>query len=85
MRIEQKQVRERLTLALPGSHRVPLQRRRALTFKRFRGTISVSNLVVDEELELLHRVVEEGVGRTRERVDQNHFCITFCITLHNIA
>ena len=46
----------------------PAPRRRALTFKRLRGAISASKLGVDDELELLHRVVVLGVGRTRKRV-----------------
>lgn len=43
-------------------------RRRALTFKRLRGASRAGQLIVDEELELLHRVVVEGFGRTGKRV-----------------
>lgn len=43
-------------------------RRRTLTLKRPRGAIRSGNLGVDGELELLHHVVVEGVGRTRKRV-----------------
>ncbi len=61
-------VKELLTRARPCSQRDPLRRRRVLTFKRLRGAIRASKLGVDEELELLHRVVVEGVGRTSKRV-----------------
>jgi len=38
------------------------------TFKRLRGASRAGQLIVDEELELLHRVVVEGFGRTGKRV-----------------
>jgi hypothetical protein len=41
---------------------------RALTLKRLCRATRASNLAVDEELELLHRVGAEGVDRTRKRV-----------------
>ena len=40
----------------------------ALTLKRLCWATRASNLAVDEELELLHRVVVEGVDRTCKRV-----------------
>ncbi len=40
----------------------------ALTPKRLCRATRASNLAVDEELELLHRVVVEGVDSTRKRV-----------------
>ncbi len=55
-------------MARPSSQRLPLRRARALTFKRLRDSTRASKLGVDEELELLHRVVVEGVGRIRKRV-----------------
>ena len=40
----------------------------ALTPKQLCRATRASNLAVDEELELLHRVVVEGVDSTRKRV-----------------
>ena len=40
----------------------------ARTAKLLRGAISASNLGVDEDLELLHHVVVEGVDRAGKRV-----------------
>ncbi len=61
-------VKALLTRARPCSQRVPLLRRGALTFIRLREATRASKLGVDEELELLHHVVVEGVGITRKRV-----------------
>ena len=50
-------VKEPLTWARPCSQRVPLLMRRALTFKRLCDATRASKLGVDEELELLHRIM----------------------------
>jgi hypothetical protein len=68
----------------PGSQRAPFRRRRTLTAKDLRGTISANNLVIDEELEFLTRIVVEGVGRIRK---QNHdwtSCRCPCIAARDV-